>query len=161
MKKFFLVALTAFVLALVATAYMAFTKPPFSPTYYADTNVQCLPRGHRDLAIAWRMQLSIFVDGVAEALPQNIGNTIPCTTELHTHEAGDLVHAEFYTKKRSTELTVNDFFAVWGVSPEREGYALEIKIGDQPVDSIDDVTIKNKQAVVLTYTAIATSTKLE
>ncbi|OGG60247.1 hypothetical protein A3C89_00575 [Candidatus Kaiserbacteria bacterium RIFCSPHIGHO2_02_FULL_50_50] len=157
MKKIFYSVLGVGILATPVIAAMAFTKPSFPETFYADTNVLCLPRGHRDLEIVWKMQLTIMVDGVPETVPHNIGNTMACVTELHTHEAGGVVYAEFYDEGRAAQLTFADFFAVWGESLEREGYTYTLLKGSEQVDSLN-FSLAPAQEVTITYTSSATST---
>ncbi len=59
--------------------------------------------------------LSIFVDGVARAVPGNIGiienNTTDCHYYVHTHDRSGKIHIE---PPVATTFTLGQFFALWG-----------------------------------------------
>jgi len=69
--------------------------------------------------------LSIFLDGVALALPGEVGivtltPTTECHYPLHTHDATGLVHAHATAQ---TLFTLGQFFAVWGQPLQRDNVA--------------------------------------
>lgn len=69
--------------------------------------------------------LSIFLDGVALALPGEVGivaltPTTECHYPLHTHDATGLVHTHATTQ---TMFTLGQFFAVWGQPLQRDNVA--------------------------------------
>ncbi len=117
------------------------------------TSVACLPSGHQNLALHIHPTISILVDGVAEVVPANIGITEECMAELHTHDASGVIHLETATAGRFNQLAFKDFFAVWGMPVEREGYTLAITVNGTPVSSIDEVPLEDKAAVQFTYTS--------
>ncbi len=118
------------------------------------TNVACLPNGHQALAIHIHPRLQITVDGVPEVVPANIGVSGTCMAELHTHDASGSIHVETATRERFAALTFADFFDVWGVPVEREGYSLTVSVNGEEVSSINDVTLEDGAVVELAYTTL-------
>lgn len=54
--------------------------------------------------------ISIYLNGIQQALPANIGLT-GCAYELHTHDDSGIIHIETNVAK---PFTLAQFFAVWG-----------------------------------------------
>lgn len=140
-------------------AYLGFARPPFPRVYFAETGVRCLPKGHEDLALAWKMHLAIFVDDAPEAVPANIGNTMQCMTELHTHQNDGIIYVELYDEARIRTLSFADFMNVWGVSVQREGYTLRILVDGQEVPALENIPLKDGSAVELRYTKVSDTEK--
>jgi hypothetical protein len=69
--------------------------------------------------------LSIFLDGVALAIPRHIGiieltPTSECHYPLHTHDASGMLHTHAATP---TLFTLGQFFAIWGQPLQRSNVA--------------------------------------
>lgn len=56
------------------------------------------------------MVVSIYMNGVRQALPAQLGLT-GCVYELHTHDSTGIVHLEAGSQK---SFTLGQFFSVWG-----------------------------------------------
>ncbi len=120
--------------------------------FVPNTGVACLPNGHQQLALHIHPKLSITVDGVPETIPANIGVSPTCMAELHTHDATGVIHLETATADRFSQLSFADFFAVWGVPIQREGYALSITVDGVSVATPGDVPLKDGSFIVMSYT---------
>ena len=118
---------------------------------WAGSDISCLPNGHKNLAMHIHSKLTIVVDGVPELIPTSIGDTKDCMAEVHTHDASGAIHAEGIVFK---EITLKDFFAVWGKNIEREGYTLSASVAGVLVENPADIVIEDGKDIVYTYTKI-------
>lgn len=142
-------------------AYFGLTKPAFPQAYLGDTNVRCLPQTDEPLDVDWKATLAITVDGDAEVLPINIGNTIRCTAELHTKQGDGTIYIRLYNKDRLTRLSFADFFSVWGIATEREGYSLTIHVNGIAVTDLSQVALTDNMKVALYYISLPPEVKDE
>lgn len=122
-------------------------------TYFKNTDVACLPNGHQNLAFHIHPKMRITVDGVPEVIPANIGITNTCMSEVHTHDATGEIHVESVNGERLQYLTLKHFFDVWGVSPEREGYTLEMYLDGQKKESLTDIPLIDHSLIEFKYTS--------
>lgn len=125
-----------------------------SLTLVPGTNVACLPNGHQALAVHIHPTLTVTVDGVPETIPANIGVSSTCMAELHTHDATGVIHVETARAERLGALSFADFFAVWGMPVEREGYTLSISVNGTSVSSVDEVPLVDGARVEFSYTSL-------
>jgi len=85
-----------FSVIVAAILYAGFTKAPVPVVRYGDTSVFCVPEEHDALDTEFTMQLNITVDDEAETVPANIGNTMHCMAEIHTHREDGAVYVELF-----------------------------------------------------------------
>lgn len=108
-----------------------------------------------DMATTYHIhpQLSIFVDGVPEVLPANIGIVSGCMHPLHTHDADGIVHVESPVKR---DFTLADFYAVWEQSIYRQGYDVNVIVDGEVIDlpdgGIDAIVLEDEQQIEIRYT---------
>lgn len=119
------------------------------------TNVACLPNGHQQLALHVHPTLAIFVDGEREPIPANVGIIGSCMSEMHTHDTSGTLHIETASRARFNELSLSDFFDVWGQPLDREGYTMEVSVNGTPVSSVDEVPLEDLAQIELRYTSIS------
>jgi len=119
--------------------------------YFEGTEIICLTNGHQRVAEHIHPQLRIFVDGVAETIPANIGITQSCMSEIHTHDATGTIHVESFLTGRVAEFDMGDFFSVWKESLVREGYDLEITQDGIVKGSIEEVRFIDESVIELKY----------
>jgi len=117
------------------------------------TNVACLPNGHQQLDLHIHPLLSISVDGEEEAIPANIGITSTCMAEIHTHDASGQLHVETTSQERFEQIAFKDFFDVWEMPLEREGYSLQIRYEGNIVDDVSEVLLTDLAHIELMYTS--------
>jgi hypothetical protein len=93
-------------------------------------------------------ELTIVVDGEKETIPANIGLGAQHRV-LHTHDTDGVIHVE---AQDTRAYTLGDFFSVWGKTIERDGYSVELAVDGAPSEDFDNLVLKDKQQIVLTYT---------
>ncbi|MEX1027968.1 MAG: hypothetical protein WD049_08185 [Candidatus Paceibacterota bacterium] len=125
---------------------------------WADTNVQCLPNGHANLAVHIHPTLTLLVDGQEEMIPGNIGVNQGCMAEVHTHDTTGQLHVETVLASRLSELTLADFFTVWGQGLERDGYVLTARVDGEIVDDPAGISFEDRQQIELAYSSVEEGT---
>lgn len=95
-------------------------------------------------------ELRIFVDGVEEKIPKDIGLD-GCERALHTHEEDNVIHIEAQDRH---EYTLNDFFSVWRETITRDGYSQELKVNEEIIQNHENVILADKQKIEIIYTKL-------
>ncbi|MEX0672739.1 MAG: hypothetical protein WDZ82_01310 [Candidatus Paceibacterota bacterium] len=139
------------VLAVVAIGFFVWGAATTDGSTWRDTNVACLPNGHTNLAVHIHPALSITVDGEPESIPANTGVNAGCMAEVHTHDTSGLLHVETVERSRIDELTLADFFDVWGKDLEREGYTLTARVDGEVIEDPAGLTFEDEQQIELEY----------
>jgi hypothetical protein len=129
------------------------TKPVATAQVWQETNIECLPDGHKNAIVHSHAKLTIVVDSVPELIPSHIGDTPECMAEVHTHDASGTVHIEGVKEKK---FTLADFFSVWGKSLQREGYVLRASVDGVAIDAPESIPLMDATNIVLLYTATVT-----
>jgi hypothetical protein len=120
--------------------------------FWGETEVRCLPNGHENLARHIHPTLRVFVDGVLESVPANIGIFGDCMAEVHTHDSSGQIHIE--TTDASREFVLGDFFAVGGMSLHREGYTLTASLNGKEITNSEGVVLRDHDIIELSYTVL-------
>ena len=94
-------------------------------------------------------ELKIFVDGVEEALPAEIGLTLTQHRAIHTHETDGVIHVE---AQDTRDYTLGNFFSVWGKTIAREGYDVQMLVDGSPSTKYENLVFRDGQKIVLKYT---------
>lgn len=119
-----------------------------SVAYWQDTTIPCLPNGHQNAQTHIHPQLTILVDGEKEPIQADIGVTLTCMAEVHTHDQSGAIHIE--TAEIGTTYTLADFFTVWDRGIEREGYSYTIVVdGEEIQDAL--FTLTDHQVIEISY----------
>jgi len=117
--------------------------------YWPETSIECLPRGHEQLALHIHPHIAIIVDGEEEIIPLNIGITNQCMAEVHTHDTTGTIHVE--ATRRGKIFTLNDFFGVWGKTIERDGYDFLMTVNGEQSSESGALILGDKQEILLKY----------
>lgn len=115
--------------------------------------IECLPSGHSNLGQHIHQKMTISVNGVVENLPADLGVAKNCLAELHTHDqAGDLNVIHLETVSATRQMTLGQFFTLWGESIERAGYSYTFKInGATSTEAVKDVVLQDGQFFEILY----------
>jgi len=151
------ILISLIVLALVLIIWSRATNPNMAEARrWSSYGVECLPSGHENLGQHIHPDLFITMDGEASPVPANIGINPVCMAELHTHDATGKIHIE--TVSPAKEMTLGQFFNVWGESLQKEGYKLTATFGSTTVQydanpsAVTDHVLKDFEQMHLTYT---------
>ena len=101
------------------------------------------------LALHIHPHLTIFVDGIQQTVPTDIGLNGSCERALHTHDTSGTLHVEAQAVR---DYVLDDFLDVWGETIQKDGYNLEMKVDGAPSQEFGNLLLKDKQEIILTYT---------
>lgn len=128
------------VLVLGLILWSRFTSPDYRQVKeWNSFGVDCLPSGHQNLGQHIHPDLFITIDEEQVVVPANIGINAQCMAELHTHDVTGKIHIE--TVAPDKEMTLEQFFQMWGETIEKEGYNLQVTIDSVTVDYAENSDI--------------------
>lgn len=137
------------VIVIVIVLVGLFTLPRFlgnSPST-SGGGIPCLAQ-HLPLNYHIHPHLTISVDGEFETIPGSIGNS-PCLRQIHTHDRTGELHIE--PQGDVAYYTLEDFFRVWGMEINREGYRLEATLDGEPLENPGALILEDGQQIVISY----------
>jgi len=141
-------------IGVIAVLVLLFAWPKFNSPYKADidritkSGLDCSPM--EGTAQHFHPVLRIFVDGVEETIPANIGIFPGCMSEIHTHDMVGTIHVESPSLKKA--FYIKDFFVVRGAPIERDGYTVGMTVDGQPNIEMGNLLLRDKQQIELIYT---------
>lgn len=147
------VTIVLVVVALICLFVLANLTKNKNISYFGNTDIACLTQGHQNLAFHVHPKMKISVDGVNETIPANIGINAGCMSEIHTHDATGEIHVESINGDRLKEMSLADLYKVWGTSPERDGYNLEIYLNGELKNSVVEIPIIDHSQIEMKYTS--------
>ena len=92
--------------------------------------------------------LAIYVDGVQETIPHDIGLSGLCERAIHTHDTNGVIHVE---AQDSRNYMLGDFFSVWEKPFERPGYSLAMTIQGVSSTEAANLILQDGQMIVIRY----------
>jgi hypothetical protein len=112
--------------------------------------VECLPNGHANLAQHIHQNIEVTVDGIPEIIPPTVGVVTDCLAEVHVHEGEPgKIHVE--TTKADREITLGQFFAVWGKPFDRDGFTSTVLVDGATSKAKANLILKDKQVILVHY----------
>lgn len=103
--------------------WFAITRPPIPESDIISQN-----------GIHWHPVLAIYVKGVKQEIPTNIG--IGAVHQpVHTHDATGTIHLEFQGLVRTQDITLGQFFINWGKDMQSFGQNMKMTVnGDENIE---------------------------
>jgi len=114
---------------------------------------------HASIAMHIHPRLKIFIDGVEEKIPANVGISPTCMRSIHTHDDTGEMHLE---SRRVVDFKLKHFFAVWGQSFSRdqildyvrdEGHDIAVTVDGKPNREYGELVLRDEQEIVIEYKA--------
>ncbi|MFZ2300172.1 MAG: hypothetical protein WAW00_03495 [Candidatus Moraniibacteriota bacterium] len=109
-----------------ALAWYVVTRPPVSEDEIISRK-----------GIHWHSELAIYVKGVKQDIPADIGiGTVH--QPVHTHDASGTIHLEFPGLTRRQDTTLGQFFKNWGKNSDDFGQLTTMKVnGEENIEFMD------------------------
>ena len=111
--------------------------------------IDCLPRGHVNLAQHIHLSLTVMLDGQPINVSAHIGEVRTCMAEVHTHDVGGTIHLESTDADKT--FTLEQFFKVWGEPLDKNGYQLTATADSQMIENPAELILKDSQQILLEY----------
>jgi hypothetical protein len=105
--------------------------------------------------------LSIYVDGVLQPIPENIGIVPGCMKTIHTHTPDGVIHIE---SSEPRDFTLADFFANWeqpfSQTQIREyrtdaTHRIRVTVNGEEVDTYEHTVLRDHDQITIYYEAIS------
>ena len=104
----------------------------------------------------WHPELTIYVKGVKQEIPENIG--LPAGMNaihqpIHTHDDSDkgIVHMEFGGRVLKQNTTLGQFFKNWGKDIRSFGANMKMKVNGQENTDYENYMMQDKDNIELYY----------
>lgn len=103
-------------------------------------------------AFHWHPNLTIYVKGEKQEIPQNIG-LMGGHKPMHTHEDAPqgVVHLEFGQAARNDEITLLKFFETWGKDINSFGTNMTMTVNGQENTEFENYKMKDRDKIELRY----------
>ena len=112
--------------------------------------------------IHWHPTLTMYVKGVKQEIPANIGIGIQYTsmptfdssmamTAMHTHESDGTIHLEFPGLVKRDDITLGNFFRIWGKDFMEFGSSVAMTVNGQPNTELAKYEMKDGDTIELRY----------
>ncbi len=101
--------------------------------------------------------LQIFVNGVQQTIPADLGISLTCMHPIHTHDASGVIHIE---SPEPRDFTLGDFFAVWNKPFSKDQildakvdatHSIKVTVNGTPVDTYENTVMHDNDQIVITY----------
>lgn len=101
--------------------------------------------------IHWHSNLSILVNGEEQEVSPNIGITGGIMMPMHTHESGGEIHLEKGGIVRKKDLTLSQFFKIWGRDMNSFGSNVRMTVNGVENTELGDYAMRDGDKVELRY----------
>ncbi len=103
--------------------------------------------------IHWHTQLEIYVKGVKQDIPANVG--IGATHQpIHTHDedaAQGAIHLEFGGRVTKDDVKLGNFFRIWGKDIRSFGDGMTMTVNGEANTEFDNYQMRDKDKIELRY----------
>ncbi|MBI2623164.1 MAG: hypothetical protein HYW65_01130 [Candidatus Liptonbacteria bacterium] len=107
----------------------------------------------------WHPELMIYIKGVKQDIPANIGIGI-VHSPIHTHDGTGTLHLEMTGLVRKEDIRLGHFFSVWGKAFTREeimGYrngpegTVKFLVSGAPNEEFENYMMRDKDKIEIRY----------
>ncbi len=98
----------------------------------------------------WHPQLTIYVKGEKVDIPQNVGLGA-VHQPMHTHEDLPLIHLEFPSVVRKQDLTLGQFFKIWGKDMRSFGTDMKMMVNGKENTEFENYRMSDGDKIELRY----------
>jgi len=110
----------------------------------------------------WHPRLEIYVKGEKIEIPGNIGvgtqyagtptyHTGMRMTAMHTHDDVPVIHLEFQDLVRKEDLTLGNFFKIWGKDMRSFGENVRMTVNSVPSSEYENYMMRDGDRIELRY----------
>lgn len=98
----------------------------------------------------WHANLSIYVKGVQQDIPTDIGIGA-VHKPIHTHDANGTLHMEFAGLARKKNITLDQFFKNWGKDFRSFGDKITMTVNDKENTELENYIMKDNDKIEIRY----------
>jgi hypothetical protein len=98
----------------------------------------------------WHPELAIYVKDIKQEIPANIGMG-GVEMPVHTHDSTGVIHLEMSGLIRKENITLNQFFKVWGKDINSFGTNLKMTVNGKENTDYGNYLMQDKDKIELRY----------
>lgn len=98
----------------------------------------------------WHPELAMYVKGVTQEIPANIGIGA-VHKPIHTHDASGTLHLEFQGLVRKQDITLGQFFKNWGTDMRSFGTNLKMTVNGKENAEYENYGMQDKDKIEIHY----------
>ncbi len=99
----------------------------------------------------WHPELAIYVKGVKQEMPSNLGVSGSYMAPVHTHEADGVIHLEFSGLVRKSDIRLGRFFKSWGKDISSFGTNVKMTVNGKENIELENYQMQDKDKIELHY----------
>ena len=99
----------------------------------------------------WHPELTIYVKGVKQEMPANLGVTALTMSPVHTHESDGVIHLEFTGPVYKKDIAFGQFFKSWGKDMRSFGTNMKMTINGEENTKYENYIMRDKDRMELRY----------
>ena len=100
--------------------------------------------------IHWHPELTITVKGEQQEIPKDIGIGA-AHLPMHTHDDTGVIHLEFQGKVRKTDITLGQFFKIWGKDIRSFSVNMKMTVNGEENTEYENYIMQDKDKIELRY----------
>lgn len=100
--------------------------------------------------IHWHPELEIYVKGEKVEIPQDVGLGV-VHNPIHTHEDLPIIHLEFDGVVRKDDITLKQFFKVWGKDLSSFGDLSQMTVNDIGNEMLGEYVMQDGDKIKLVF----------
>ena len=98
----------------------------------------------------WHPELAIYVKGVKQEIPANIGMG-GVEMPVHTHDSTGVIHLEMSGLVRKEDITLGQFFKVWGKDMSSFGTNMTMTVNGKESTEYGNYVMNDKDKIELQF----------
>jgi len=98
----------------------------------------------------WHPELTIYVNGEMQRIPENIGLGA-VHKPIHTHEDLPLIHLEFSGVVRKQDITLGQFFKIWGRDMRSFGGDMKMTVNGEENTEYENYAMRDRDKIELRF----------
>ncbi len=133
------IGLALVILPIGGLIWYSATRPPIPESDIVSRN-----------GLHWHPELAIYVKGVKQDIPANLGMG-GVEMPIHTHDSTGVIHLEMSGLIRKENITLNQFFKVWGKDLNSFGTTTKMTVNGKENTDYGNYLMQDKDKIELRY----------
>lgn len=100
--------------------------------------------------IHWHPQLEIYMKGVKQDIPANVG--IGAVHQpIHTHDDMPVLHLEFSGRVTKDDVKLGNFFRIWGKDMRSFGANMTMTVNGEANTEFENYSMRDKDRIIINF----------
>ncbi len=99
----------------------------------------------------WHPKLAMYVKGIKQEMPANVGISGSFMGPIHTHEPNGVIHLEYQGVVLKKNLTLGQFFRTWGKDFMEFGSSVTMTVNGAPNEEFENYSMRDGDRIEIEY----------